>query len=77
MGAQHYESWVRKSGVRNPDRSIYEHASLCPALSLMVSYDQLNVPSLASAEALDRRRALIEVAEAPYEASEEMGVSEN
>ena len=50
----------------------------------MVSYDQLNLPALASAEALNRRRALIEVAhqgrpEAPsYEAAEEiMGVRES
>ncbi|CAE7245347.1 UPF1 [Symbiodinium natans] len=49
----------------------------------MVSYDQLNVPALASAEALNRRGALIEVArqerpEAPsYEAAEEiMGIRE-
>ena len=49
----------------------------------MASYDQLNLPSLASAEALNRRRTLIEVAhqgrpDAPsYEGSEEiMGVRE-
>ena len=44
----------------------------------MTSYDQLNTPSLASAEALNRRRTLIEVAhqgrpEAPsYEGAEEI-----
>ncbi|CAK9112246.1 unnamed protein product [Durusdinium trenchii] len=50
----------------------------------MVSYDQLNVVSLASAEALNRRRALIEIAhqgrpEGPsYEGAEEiLGVRES
>ena len=37
------------------------HSSLCRALHLMMTYDQLNFPSLASTEALNRRRrALIE-----------------
>lgn len=50
---------------------------------MMMVYDQLNLPSLASAEALNRRRALIEHAhqgrpDAPsYEASEEfMGIKD-
>lgn len=79
----HHESWVKKSGVRSSDRSVYEHMSLCRALHFMVSYDQLNVVSLASAEALNRRRTLIELAhqgrpELPsYEGSEEiLGVRE-
>ena len=80
---QHHESWVKKSGVRNTDRSVYEHASVCRVLNLMLCYDQLNVTSLASAEALNRRRTLIEQAhqgrpEAPsYEAAEDiMGIRE-
>ena len=80
---QHHESWMRKSGVRTSDRSIHEHSSLCRALDFMASYDQLNLPALASAEALNRRRALIEIAhqgrpDAPsYEAAEEvLGVRE-
>ncbi|CAE7299586.1 UPF1 [Symbiodinium sp. CCMP2592] len=80
---QHHESWVRKSGVRGTDRSVHEHSSICRALNFMASYDQLNLPSLASAEALNRRRALIEVAhqgrpDAPsYEGSDEiLGVRE-
>ena len=80
---QHHESWMRKSGVRTSDRSIHEHSSLCRALDFMTSYDQLNLPALASAEALNRRRALIEIAhqgrpDAPsYEAAEEvLGVRE-
>ena len=80
---QHHESWLKKSGVRVADRSVFEHASLCRVLDYMTSYDQLNLPALASAEALNRRRSLIEIAhqgrpEAPtYEAAEEiMGVRE-
>lgn len=80
---QHHESWLKKSGVRSSDRSVYEHGCLCRALNFMASYDQLNLPSLASAEALNRRRTLIEVAhqgrpDAPsYEGSEEiMGMRE-
>ena len=77
---QHHKSWLRKSGLRSTDRSIYEHSTLCPWLDFMASYHQLNLPALASAEALNRRRALIEIArqgrpDAPsYEAAEE-GVS--
>lgn len=80
---QHHESWVKKSGVRNSDRSVFEHSSVCRVLNLMLCYDQLNVPALASAEALNRRRTLIEQAhqgrpEAPsYEAAEDiMGIRE-
>lgn len=81
---QHHESWLKKSGVRSTDRSVYEHSTLCRVLQLMASYDQLNLAALASAEALNRRRALIEVAhqgrpDTPsYEGSEEiMGVRES
>lgn len=55
---QRHESWPKKSGVRSSNRSVYERASLCRALKFMASYDQLNLPSLASAEALNRRRTL-------------------
>ena len=74
---QHHESWVRKSGVRASDRSVHEHSSICRVLNFMTCYDQMNVAALASAEALNRRRTLIEVAhqgrpEAPsYDAAEE------
>ena len=81
---QHHESWLRKSGVRNSDRSVYEHSSICRALNFMLCYDQLNVGALASSEALNRRRTLIEHAhqgrpDAPsYEGSEEfMGMRES
>ena len=80
---QHHESWLKKSGVRSSDRSVYEHACICRVLNYMASYDQLNLPSLASAEALNRRRTLIEIAhqgrpEAPsYEGAEEiLGIRE-
>ena len=74
---QHHESWTRKSGVRPTDRSVHEHSSICRALNYMLCYDQLNLAALASAEALNRRRSLIEIAhqgrpDAPsYEAAEE------
>lgn len=81
---QHHESWLKKSGVRSSDRSVYEHACICRTLNYMASYDQLNIPSLASAESLNRRRALIEIAhqgrpDAPsYEGAEEiLGVRES
>lgn len=81
---QHHESWLKKSGVRASDRSVYEHACICRTLNYMASYDQLNLPSLASAESLNRRRTLIEVAhqgrpDAPsYEGAEEiLGIRES
>jgi len=80
---QHHEAWVKKSGVRANDRSVYEHQVICAALSHMVNYDQINVCALASAEYLNRRRTLIEFAhsgspESPsYEAAEDvMGSAE-
>lgn len=81
---QHHESWLKKSGVRAGDRSVHEHASLCRALNWMLCYDQLNICGLASAEALNRRRTLIEFAhqgrpETPsYEGAEDiLGVRES
>ena len=81
---QHHESWIKKSGVRSSDRSVFEHATICRVLNLMVCYDQLNVGALASAEALNRRRTLIEQAhqgrpDAPsYESAEDiMGIRES
>ena len=74
----HHEGWIKKSGVRISDRSVHEHGSICRALHYMMTYDQLNLPSLASAEALNRRRTLIEHAhqgrpDAPdYAAGEDM-----
>ena len=57
---QHHESWLKKSGVRHTDRSVHEHAAICRALNLLVCYDQLNAGGLACAEAMNRRRTLIE-----------------
>lgn len=81
---QHHESWLKKSGVRASDRSVHEHSSVCRALNLMMCYDQLNMPAIAAAEALNRRRTLIEHAhqgrpDAPsYEGAEDfLGVRES
>ncbi|CAE6955819.1 unnamed protein product [Symbiodinium sp. CCMP2592] len=81
---QHHESWIKKSGVRSTDRSVHEHASICRALQWLTCYDQVNLPALAGAEALNRRRALIEFAhhgrpDAPsYEGAEDiLGVRES
>ena len=71
-----HESWVARSGVRASDRSVHEHRALSRALEYLASYDQLQVPNLAGAEVIVRRRQLIEQAhsghpEAPsYEGSE-------
>lgn len=80
---QHHESWLKKSGVRASDRSVHEHSAICRTLNLMMCYDQLNLCGLASAEALNRRRSLIEHAhqgrpDAPsYEGAEDfLGVRE-
>lgn len=80
----HHEGWLKKSGVRISDRSVHEHACICRVLHYMMTYDQLNLPALSCAEALNRRRTLIEHAhqgrpDAPsYEASEEfLGVRES
>ena len=49
----HHDAWLKKSGVRASDRSVHEHSSVCRALHFMMVYDQLNLPALASAEALN------------------------
>ena len=51
----HHEAWLKKSGVRTSDRSVHERSAICRALHFMVTYDQLNLPALASAEAMNRR----------------------
>lgn len=79
----HHERWIKSSGVRGNDRSIFEHRALCRAMDLLISYDQLNVANLAGAETLIRRLVTIEEAyrgrpDAPnYEHAEYMsGVTE-
>ncbi|CAE8590745.1 unnamed protein product [Polarella glacialis] len=81
---QQHEAWVRKSGIRSADRAVREHMALCRALHLLATYDQVNMPNIAGAEALNRRRALIENAysghpESPsYEGSEDfLGIKES
>ena len=72
-----HEEWRRRSGVRNADRSVHEHLALSRGLHLLMCYDQVQICNLAGAEALNRRRVLIEVAHAghpdtpSYEGAEE------
>lgn len=54
-----HEWWVYRSCISSGDRSIHEHKSPCRVLYLITSYDQLNLSSVAGAEA-NCRRALIE-----------------
>ena len=56
----HHERWLKHSGVRPNDRSTHEHLALCVALHHLATYDQVALPNLAGAEALDARRQLIE-----------------
>ncbi len=56
----HHESWVPKSGVHQRDRCVHEHLVLRRAPHWLATYDQLNLPNVAGAEALDLRRQLIE-----------------
>ncbi len=58
----HHDNWVSKSGVSKRDRSVNEHSVLRQALHWLGTYDQLNLPNIAGAEALDLRRQLIEKA---------------
>ena len=58
----HHNLWVQKSGVREGDRVVHEHASLCRSLNLLCSYDQVAVSNLAGAEALVKRLMLLEEA---------------
>jgi hypothetical protein len=57
-----HEQWVKYSGVRANDRSVYEHKSLSKVLELLGSYDQLALCNLAGAEAAVKRRMVIEQA---------------
>ncbi|CAE8724937.1 unnamed protein product [Polarella glacialis] len=81
---QQHEAWVRKSGIRSADRAVHEHLAICRCLHLLATYDQVNMPNIAGAEALNRRRALIENAysghpESPsYEGSDDfLGIKES
>ncbi len=75
---QHHAAWLSRSGVRDGDRVIHEHGTLCRALHLLCTYDQVRISNLAGAEALVKRMELIEEAyrgrgSAPsYEGAEHM-----
>ena len=58
----HHQKWIAQSGIRDGDRVRHEHSSLCRALDLLASYDQLNIANLAGAEAMLKRVQLIEEA---------------
>ena len=60
--ASHFEWWQKASQVSGSDRSVHEMEVLCRTLHAMATVDQLNVPSLTSAEMLCRRIALIKEA---------------
>jgi hypothetical protein len=58
----HHEIWVSRSGIRDGNRAVHEHATLCRILHQMCTYDQLSIANLASAEAAAKRLMLIEEA---------------
>ena len=57
-----HEVWVQRSGVNQNDRSVHEHAVIARALHWLSTCDQLNLPNICGAEALELRRQLIEKA---------------
>eukprot|EP00435_Cladocopium_sp_Y103_P011928 s3109_g3.t1 len=58
----YHMSWVRSSGVTSGSAIVHEHHSLCEALRLALSKDQLDVSNLASYEHLTRRLLTLEIA---------------
>lgn len=55
-------SWVRSSGVGSGSAITHEHRSLCEALRLAITKDQLDVTNLSSFECLIRRLLVLEMA---------------
>eukprot|EP00438_Fugacium_kawagutii_P030000 Skav225301 [mRNA] locus=scaffold445:112717:116856:+ [translate_table: standard] len=55
-------SWVRSSGVASGSAITHEHRSLCEALRLAITKDQLDVSNLSSFESLVRRLLVLEMA---------------
>ena len=79
----HHRLWAKASNINI--RHAHEHFTLATTLELMCCFDQLNAPSLLSAELLGRRMQLIESAyehsrdgKTPdfYHAEEMIGTSE-
>lgn len=60
--ATYHLSWVRSSGVVAGSAIVHEHHSLCEALRLALSKDQIDVSNLASFEHLTRRLLTLEIA---------------
>jgi hypothetical protein len=55
-------SWLRSSGVSGSGAIVHEHHSLCEALRLALTKDQIDVSNLASFEHLTRRLLTLEIA---------------
>ena len=55
----YHEYWVRSAEISKGDRSVYEHECLSRILESMAVVDQLNIPSLQSAELICRRLQVI------------------
>ena len=54
--------WLRDHGIQETDRVRYEHGLLCDVLQHGVTYDQLDISSLASFELVARRLQMLEEA---------------
>lgn len=59
---RYHVDWSRLSGINENSSVCHSHRIICEVLRLMISYDQLNVPSLAAAEQLVRWLVQLEVA---------------
>ena len=57
-----HQAWVDASKVPKGDRSVFEHFIISKVLELAAEVDQLNLPILASFEALVRRLQVIDMA---------------
>lgn len=61
-----HDEWVRRSGVKQTGRSVHEHLAITRAMHYVTRYAQLQIVILASGEARNRRRTLIEAAYAGH-----------
>ncbi|CAL1143013.1 unnamed protein product [Cladocopium goreaui] len=59
---RYHVDWSRLSGINENSSVCHSHRIICEVLRLMISYDQLNVSSLAAAEQLVRWLVQLEVA---------------
>ena len=58
----YHAEWIRRSGLSQSQAVAHGHRNLTEALRLMISYDQLDVSCLASAELLTRYLIQAEIA---------------